>query len=474
MAVAADDVAHLCRRAGFGATAAEIKKLSALGSIAAVVERILTDPRNLTATPVESPAPPTMSPPTPDCSSDAPWQETHRLGAWFLKRMVDARFIGTGAVPHPVREKLTLFLHGLLVSSLDKDANYCAHVTLLGQHRLFRKMCFGDYADLLREVSRDPAMLLYLDNWYSVIDNPNENYARELMELFSIGVGNYTQDDVVAVARAGTGYSLNDTHTRHEFHGTDHDGGADKTYFGLTGNWDLVGTAGGPPANVVITQLCGAKQALVAKFIGRLLWQYYAHFTPSDAVLADVAAGFTRSGKLVMMDALRTIFNHPEFYGPTARAGKVKNPVEWMVVLFRGLNISFPMGDSGLDDLQWSMEPMNMVLFRQPNVFGWWRRPETKWIGLPTIQEKASFGGWMISRALDNPKHPLWKAKKLDPAAAVSAVATVLQTPLPASSPTRTRATALVTANRAGHVGDWWTVYNLALFLLLSPEQNLN
>jgi len=471
------DVAHLLRRAGYGAADADIEYLAAEhASLASLVDALLNDAR-LAAPPVYATQPPAMSP--PNCNSVEPYFETQALGRWALDRMADARFVlsrittngvrkkkkqkkllkqraaelaANAHVPHPLREKMTLFWHGLLVSSLEKDLVYCHHSTLRAQNLLFRDRGLGDFGELLSATSVDPAMLYYLDNWISTKDNPNENYARELLELFSLGVGNYAHAEVVAAARAGTGYTiLPSTGVDPVFYAPAHDYG-NKTFFGQTGNWDLVGNAGGASPRDLIDHLVSAsgQGAVAARTLAKLLWQHFAHFTPSDAHVGDVANAALASGRVNVKQALRALFTHAEFYGSAARAGKLKNPVEYVVGLLRALALKAPFDAAQrLDVVQYLMSDMGIQLFHQPNVFGWWRRPETRWISVPAFQAKQLTAGYLALVASQNAAHPLRGWLRGTPEAAMDALFGALGAAQPAASPVRERGVQLVSELRA-------------------------
>ena len=470
------DVAHLLSRAGYGASSADVQFLAAEhATLASLVDAILNDVR-LAAAPVYATPAPAMSP--PNCNSVAPFFETQAMGRWVLDRMAESRFVLSHVslagvrkkkkrrkrqrlrdaeiaakrhVPHPLREKMTLFWHGLLVSSLDKDLVYCHHATLQRQNLLFRDKALGDFGDLLASTSVDPAMLYYLDNWISTRDNPNENYARELMELFSLGVGNYAQSDVEAAARAGTGYTiLPTTGVDHVFYAPAHDYG-DKTFFARTGNWDLVGNAGAGGIDLVEHLVTASGQgAIAARTLAKLLWQHFAHFAPSDMQVADVANASLASGRVNVKAALRALFTHAEFYGSAARSGKLRNPVDYVVGLLRALGLRAPFDAAqNLDVAQFLMADMGIQLFHQPNVFGWWRRPETRWISVPAFQAKQLTAGYFALVALQNPAHPLLAWVRGTPAAAMDAMFGALGAAQPASSPVRARGIQLIDELRA-------------------------
>lgn len=475
------DVRHLLRRAGFGGTRQEIANYATSGSIESVVDQILAD-RRLSGSPKYATPPPTMA--RPNCNSNKAYYQTQALGRWFLERMASSRFSTKGpGVPHPLREKLTFFWHGLLVSSLDKDAIYCAHRTLLSQHLLFRRHALGEYEQLLAATSKDPAMLLYLDNWLSTVDNPNENYARELLELFSLGVGNYTQAEVLAIARAGTGYTLSrdkkDDHViGYRFDPADHDSGADKRFFGIEANWDLTGDSRDGDARSVIAHLCAAdgKGPVAARMLARLLWEFFAHFAPPASLIDELAPAFLASGKLLVKDGVRAILTHPLFYSDAARYGKVKNPIEWVVMLLRALDMK-PLyyADARWDPLQeGGTDAMGLHLFFQETVFGWWRRPETRWIGLPAVVAKANVIDAFGTRLHKSPKHPLWKLLDLPAPEAVDGLFALVDVTLEPASPVRMRGIELLEALRAEPTDRLSAALTMLKFLTLSPPAQVN
>jgi len=470
--IARGDVAYLCRRAGFGATSSELDTLSAQPSIDALVDTIVGDPRNF------GPIKPSPSMPSAGSPGKKPDAAMEKIGRWYLQRMTDARFVVSNAkskVASPLREKMILFWHGLLVSSVTKPEVADRHPTLAGQHALFRNLALDDFQNLIAQTSRDPAMLIYLDNWISTADNPNENFAREVQELMTIGVGNYTQDDVVAAARAGTGYTLTDSKkSTFVFNPDDHDDGQ-KTFYGVTANWDLLGNAGNSGGHDVLPYICTNKQSLVATFVGKAMWQYFASFAPSATTLADVAAGFTQSGQLSISDALKTIFKHPDFWATPARTGKVKNPVEWVVTSMKALSITkLPSYHYGTDPVNDNMGPMGMMLFNQPNVSGWWHKPETRWIGFPAFAAKVDALDAMLDVALKNKKNPLWSLASQPADTAVDNAFGLWGVDPTTAGPSRARAIDMVNAQIADNISTYWRVRNIARVIALSPDAQAN
>lgn len=496
-----DDVAHLCRRAGFGASDAEVRFLAAEhATLASLVDALLADAR-LAAAPVYATPPPDVSPPS--CVGVEPYFETQALGRWVLDRMAQSRFVlsfvTTNGVrkkkkrkkllkqraaeeaanrhqPHPLREKMTLFWHGLLVSSLDKDLVYCHHSTLRKQNLLFRDRALGDFGALLSATSIDPAMLYYLDNWISTASNPNENYGRELLELFSLGVGNYAHDDVIAASRAGTGYTiLPATGVDPIFYGPAHDYG-DKTFLARTGNWDLVGNAGGQGTLDLVEHLvtAGGAGAIAARTLARLLWQFFAHFTPSAALVDELAAAALASGRVNVRDALRAVFTHAEFYASATRTGKVRNPVEFVVGLLRALALPAPYDAAQrLDVVQYLMSDMGIQLFHQPNVFGWWRRPETRWVHVPGFQAKQLTAGYLAVVATQNAAHALRSWVRGTPESALDAMFGALGAPQAAASQVRARGVQLMNDLRAAGADETTLAIRVFQFAAASPPAQM-
>ncbi len=332
------NLAHLYRRAGFGVTAAELDAAEARG-YAASVELLVTG-----ADPVaEAIAPPTLTLPP---GSPASGEDT-ALIVWWLRRMV--------ASQNPLREKLPWFWHGHLTSSLD-DVERPA--LLLAQNQLFRTNGWGSFETLVRQVTTDPAMLIYLNLLYSNRYAPNENYARELCELFVLGridaSGNqpYTETDVQEIARALTGWTTNSAGTAIVFSTSRWDSGS-KTFLGSTGAFNTDDVVR------IVTH-----RAAAARWIPARMWSYFAYpVTPADTVVSDLAPGFATD--LNITNLLRAIFLHPSFQSTQARTGRVRSPVEWLVAAQRSLGLT------PADTSVWWLSTLQQVPFRPLNVAGW-------------------------------------------------------------------------------------------------------
>ena len=248
------DVGHLLRRAGFGAPTPAVESLFAEPSWDAVVDRVL----DTSASPADT----------------VPAEVDDRVDQWYPPWVAGVQYWmdRMATSPTPIVEKMALFWHGLFTSSVDKMYPRL----VFKQIKTYRRLALGDLHELAQAMALDPAMLLYLDNESNVAGRPNENFARELMELFLLGRANYAEADVAPMARAWTGHGYNSTTETYTWNATKHDGGA-KTIFGITRNWD------GP--ETITEMVRGSKQAVCARFIAGKVWAFLAGPAPAPATL---------------------------------------------------------------------------------------------------------------------------------------------------------------------------------------------
>jgi len=251
---------------------------------------------------------------------------------WWMDRFVDS--------PTPFQEKLTLFWHGHFCSSWEKVNSARA---MTAQNALFRAMSLGNFRTLTRAMAVQPAMLVYLDNVDNVKTSPNQNFARELMELFTLGVGNYSEDDVTAAARAWTGHGVDGTTGDYLFRVRRHDTDP-KTFMGVTRNWD------GPEIIDFLLRENAATAMTACRFLTRKLWTFLAHENPAGA-LVDELAKVLFDADMEMRPWVRAMLVHDAFHTVTARQGMVRSPVEYMTA------IAHHTGLRSADlNPQWSME----------------------------------------------------------------------------------------------------------------------
>ena len=387
------DAAHLLRRAGFGAPPEEIQAATDRGLAAttdllvnfeqvpdtidddAIVARLLdTMPERARGGRIEVP--------------------TQAIKMWWTYRML--------ASPRPLQEKMTLFWHNHFTSS-DTDG-----ALLIRQNQLYRTHALGNFRTLALAVSRDPAMLKYLNGNQNFKAHPNENYARELMELFTCGrVGpdgtpNYTEDDVKAGARSFSGWNMRNGN-EFQFAPGNHDDDP-KTFMGKTGDFngdDIVGTLVALPAT--------------GYYICRKLFRFFAYSDPEPAVMNALVKTYFDSGYDIK-SVVSVILHSTAFYSPKARFALVKSPVEYVVGTIKMTGMTgavLPTLDEITDDidaaqiettarrrrpgnamgrlaaLAYAFRTMGQDILAPPNVKGWDGGP--KWINTDTIQARGKF-----------------------------------------------------------------------------------
>jgi uncharacterized protein (DUF1800 family) len=282
--------------------------------------------------------------------------------------------------PTPVVEKLALFWHGVLASSAYDPLPRL----MVRQIATYRRLGTGDVHDLLQAMAVDPAMLVYLNGATNIAASPNENFGRELMELFTLGNGNFTEADVIAMSRAWTGHNLNTTTEAYVFNAGKHDNGT-KTLFGISKNWN------GPDAITEIVR--GSRQRVCARYLAGRLWSFFAAPNPSSTLLDELTDAFIAASMNVKA-FLRVIFLHPEFRTTATRQALVRSPIEWQVAAMRSVG----MTSESLNP-QWWMEGLGQVLYQPPNVSGW--RQNGAWISSTAQWSKGSFAGYVRWRASD-------------------------------------------------------------------------
>jgi uncharacterized protein (DUF1800 family) len=279
--------------------------------------------------------------------------ETQRLGLWWANRMIASR--------RPVEEKLTLFWHGHFATGENKVRDYRM---MLRQNEMFRARASGNFREMLVGILKDPAMLVYLDNGENVKKHPNENFGRELLELFTMGVGNYSERDVREAARAFTGWT-NDV-LAFKFDRDQHDFGP-KTFLGRTGTFD-----GEDIIDIILAQ------KVTAEFVSGKVYRFFVRDEADAAIKAELGRTYRDSG-YQMKPLLKRIFLSKDFYSPTAVASAIKSPVHLVVSTYKKLGLrEIPT----IPDFGRMTASLGQSLFDPPNVAGWaggrtWITPST-------------------------------------------------------------------------------------------------
>jgi uncharacterized protein (DUF1800 family) len=294
------------------------------------------------------------------------------LQVWWLDWMTQS--------PTPFGEKMTLFLHGHFVSDYRKVGTNSP--AMYWQNLTWRRIAMSDLKSMLLQVTPDLAMLRYLDLAASTGRNPNENFARELLELFTMGVGNYTEDDVKAAAKALTGWRLpsrtENTATRGIFDARRAYTGSPVTFLGKTATFDTAG---------IVDQILA--QDVTATYLAREVVRFFVSPGATDQYVARLADSFRRS-KYDMKSLMRTVFTSPEFTNPDAFRVLIKSPTEFMIGAAKALgatNLSRTIAGYG--------PALGQNLFDPPSVAGW--GDNASWISSNTMLQRANFASNVLS-----------------------------------------------------------------------------
>ena len=294
------DTAHLLRRAGFGADADTIRAAAQAG-LATTTDALL-NPEKTPDTIDDSGILAKLSGLLPETKNGG--APTQAVRMWWVHRMI--------ATPHPLVEKMTLFWHGHFTS---KDGGMAGDL-LYNQNQTFRRNALGNFRTLTLAVSRDPEMLRYLNGNQNYKAHPNENYGRELMELFTCGIGNYTEDDVKAAARSFSGWNLRGG--EFHFNPNQHDNDP-KTFMGKTGNWN-----GDDIVNILVAHPATARRLCTQ------LFTYFAYPDPEPAVVDALVKTYYSSGYDVRAWATRSPTCPPATMPPPTPATRPAcSPTSW-------------------------------------------------------------------------------------------------------------------------------------------------
>ncbi|MEE2822276.1 MAG: DUF1800 domain-containing protein [Acidobacteriota bacterium] len=355
--------AHLMRRAGFSAPTEELNQLVDMGFEAAVDTLLNYEQADDTA--MEDGLK----------KKDYTLLRTSKNGKtilnnvaeiqrWWLYRMINSE--------RQLLEKMTLFWHNHFATSVKtvKQVAPDGVSYMMAQNKLLRKHALGNFRTMVEEITVDPAMLVWLDNRSNVKKSPNENWARELVELFTMGEGNYTDQDVVAAARAFTGWGLENKTGQFIFRSSKHDYGQ-KTFLGVTGHLD-----GSDIIDIVF------QQDVTAEFIARKAFEFFVYASPSEDIVVDLADVF-RKNNYEIAPLMKAIFKHREFYSSKAYRGLIKSPAELVVGLYRELGLSNPKNLTG------HMTKAGQELFAPPDVSGW--TSGVGWLNTSTVMSRYNF-----------------------------------------------------------------------------------
>ena len=286
--------------------------------------------------------------------------ETKRVAYWWADRMISS--------PRPLEEKMTLFWHNHFANNETKVRDYRK---LLLQNETFRIHATGNFRDLIIATAKDPAMLYFLDAGQNIKGSPNENFAREIMELFTLGVGNYEEKDIREAARAFTGWNTNDL----EFvvNRDLHDNGS-KTILNKTGNF-----SGEDVIDILLSQ------EAASKFIVKKLYKEFVNENINDDIISDYAHVLEQNN-FELKPLLAAIFSSKDFYSEQNRGSHIKSPVELVISTYKKLGLN---NTPGVPDFNQSTTAMGQTLFWPPTVAGW--AGGRSWITPALLMERGNF-----------------------------------------------------------------------------------
>jgi len=373
--------AHLLNRAGFGGTPAEIEALHQAGFDTAV-HRLLDAPDDSAAFPKPDWAAPQdlmedqrmlRNLPEPERREKmqkeqmSKMQQIYGLVGWWLARMWGS--------PNQLREKLTLFWHGHFTTSLLKVREPFG---LWQQNETLRQNALGNFGAMTKAIARDPAMISYLDTQQNHKNHPNENFARELMELFTLGIGNYTEEDIQQAARTFTCYKINPRTMSFQLADFERDDG-EKKFFGRIGNFT---------ADDVIDMIL--EKPACAKYIARKVWTFFAYEDPAPALVEQLAGTF-RDHRYEIRPLMEEILRSAEFYSAASIRSQIKSPIQWYVQTARELDMDLPPARTAMNTLR----SLGQMPFLPPNVKGW--DGGKTWINASTLLMRYNLAALAVS-----------------------------------------------------------------------------
>lgn len=336
-------VTHLLNRTIFGANASQVNTVLGLTPSEAV---------DLLFQPLTVPDPPgSWVTEAPDFNSTYNSQRMSQLRTWWVRLMYEQ--------PISIREKMTLFWHNHFVS---EGTTVIIPQYMYNQNALFRQYAVGNVKEMAKLVTRDPAMLIYLDGRYNVVGNPNENYSRELLELFTMGIGNYSETDVRESARALTGWILSGlgsifVPSRHDY--------GNKTFLGQTGNFD-----DNDILNIVFSQ------QITAKFISKKLYKSFVHEKEDMSYaqpIIDEMANILRNNNYELTPLLKTLLKSKLFFSDDVMSSLIRSPLDLMLGLIKKFNIVFDPSsiNTRLNFVISQASSAGQYVLEPPNVQGW-------------------------------------------------------------------------------------------------------
>jgi hypothetical protein len=410
-----EHAAHLLERVGFGGTPEEIRRFAAMrpeqavdylveyesidaselpefaesgiyatgykfASIPQVLEQARTNGEALGVR-CNPPGPLDLQPPVNEAYALlwCGYGEIRRAAQWWAERML--------ITPRPLEEKLTLFWHNHFATSQEKVQR---HQLMLGQMAMLRRGANGNFRELLIGIAQDPAMLIWLDNKDNVKGQPNENFAREVMELFSMGEGQgYTDKDIREMARAFTGWTMSKDETVQDAGSfiddpVKHDAGV-KCFLGASGNFN-----GSDAIDIIL------KQPATPRFVTKKLYRYFVREEISEE-LHEKLAQILVDANYELKPLLKAMFLSHDFYSDASRGAQIKSPAHLLVSTYRKLGLT---AIPGIPDFNETMATLGQALLQPPNVAGW--AGGKAWINPATLLARGNFAERLLFPDAEN------------------------------------------------------------------------
>jgi len=303
--------------------------------------------------------------------------EIAALRFWWLGRMKETKA--------PLVEKMTLFWHGHFATSAAKVQNA---YWMWRQNESFRRNALGNFEILLKEISRDPAMMIFLDLAQNQKKHPNENWAREVMELFTLGMGHYSEQDIRESARAFTGYRIDLTNQQFRYAPAQHDSGH-KRFMGRSGNF-----SGDNILDIIL------QQPACPKLIGYKLWRFFVEDEPPPAMVSAMADALRKSD-FELRPVLREMFSSAEFYSARVIRSQIKSPVQFLIQTCKLLETELPPRQI----TQSALQQLGQLPLSPPSVKGW--DGGKSWISTSTLLFRYNFTNYLLRGTANRPSAPV-------------------------------------------------------------------
>ena len=465
--ITVQEAAHLLRRTGYGGSNAELTALTGKTR-----QQCVDAVMGFTAADTIPSGPDVGHPSWVVNSDDGQWQVHSDVIDWWVTRMATLPNPTTTPSPSPatasglpIYERLAFFWHDHFACAQDKVIDIEA---MWDQIRMFRRHAMGSFDNLVRRTAVHPAMLVHLDNQNNTVWEPQENFGREIMELYTCGVGNFTEADVLAMTNNWTGHNTAGWDDVNEFwdstyvYRPDAHDHAQKTLFGITANWNGIAQHAGE--RDAITELIhGVRQQATARHLAGKLFRWFAHPEPSESLVNELGNVFI-AGNMTVAPLVRAILEHDEFWAVSTRWSQIKSPTDFVVGVVKQLGI-----DVGQMDLRWRMESMGQVPLDPESVAGW--GGGIGWLSTTSAWSRGNFAQGLRWNATDDGADGLGLLRGIEDMTAANAVQAIFHLfGLTDVSPqTRTGLESWFTQARATHR---WSIRPVGFMLGMVSAEN--